>query len=522
MQAKKSGYNRVLTILLIITLYFSCTTGPVAQIHKYSLTSPEDIGFDSRLIKGFGTSVKTIPDLNKDGIRDIIFTARSTSFGLQVPYGNSFWIGYMNSEGKLDSATYIREEIFDLLPDTSGFNFVEVDAGDFDGNGTIDFALGSYYENISSDNNGVVMLMLMEQDQSISELKILTNDDFDIFPNLDFGDRVFNIGDLDSDGIDELCVSLRDYEVGARRHGALLIIFFDENANIKKSELIINDYVDVGPSVYGFGTDVKGKNDINGDGNIDLLLGIPHGGSSGTIIILYLDEEANVLEHHTFDPSNLLPDNNFFWGDAHLGESVSVLGDLDGDNISEIMACASWNNYGIDHIGLLFAISFDKDGNLRRYIPLFDFNENPLNLVEHDHLGDYLDTCDDLDGDGFPDLVACKYEGYDYSPGSGKIATIFSDYSYLLDGLSTQTINNIPETFSVYPNPFSHEFMINPGFQHPYSLEIRNISGQLLYNSKEQRIGNASINLHHLKPGFLWIKVIHDNSSFSYPIIKIE
>ena len=132
-------------------------------------------------------------------------------------------------------------------------------------------------------------------------------------------------------------------------------------------------------SVFGFGSSVSGAGDVNGDGTPDLIVGAPGNPFASQI------GSASVLSGS--DGSVLYEFNGGRVNDR-FGGSVSSAGDVNGDGFADLIVGASGNNLASVLSGsdgsVLF--TFDGDGNF-------------------DNFGFSVSGADDVNGDGFADLI---------------------------------------------------------------------------------------------------------------------
>jgi len=163
-----------------------------------------------------------------------------------------------------------------------------------------------------------------------------------------FGSSIVDIGDLNSDGVNDLAVGayLDDDSGGAR--GAVHIMFMNTDGSVD-STVEINDSTTNGPELEdddSFGSSVANIGDLDGDGVNDLAVGADKdnagGANRGTIHIIHMntdgsvDSTVEINNETTNGPS--MRDQDFF------GFAVANIGDLDGNGINDLAVGA----YGDD------------------------------------------------------------------------------------------------------------------------------------------------------------------------------
>ena len=259
-----------------------------------------------------------------------------------------------------------------------------------------------------------------------------------------FGRATDGIGDIDGDGIGDLAI-------GASGADRIYILSGIDHSIIH----IIEDPDDL--SGYRFGYAVCGVGDLDGDGIEDVAIGAP--GPAGVLPLPPnpLDPQPRPEWGRVFAFSGatgglilrLLPDVVLY--PAVFGASIASLGDVNGDEISDIVVGAPLLLSGF---GSVWAYS-GHDGSLiwERLEP----SPSPEDWgQEIASFGYYLADIDDLTGDGRRDLlVAAPFHDCDPDPDDYLLA----GKAYVLDG-SDGTIFRTHEN----PAPAHHNlFGVSPG-----------------------------------------------------------
>jgi hypothetical protein len=154
--------------------------------------------------------------------------------------------------------------------------------GDIDGDGVADLAVGNDRERVGRAgvfSRGAVNILFLNSDGTVkssseigSELgggPKLANNDF-------FGNSVANAGDLDGDGVADLLVGAHNDDTGGEDRGAVYVLFMNTNGTVKSSTKIANA-TGGGPTLVDtdkLGTSLANLGDLDGDGAIDLAVGI--------------------------------------------------------------------------------------------------------------------------------------------------------------------------------------------------------------------------------------------------------
>ncbi len=136
------------------------------------------------------------------------------------------------------------------------------------------------------DSNGTVQTEKKVSDASSGFNDTLSNLAY-------FGSSLANIGDLDGDSITEIAIGADGYNDINTRTGAVFIISFDENDNIKFLRRFSNSVGDL-PFTFGqssrFGNSISSIGDFNKNKKLDIIVGsYGENGSRGRLNLLFLD-----------------------------------------------------------------------------------------------------------------------------------------------------------------------------------------------------------------------------------------
>jgi len=379
----------------------------------------------------FGNSMARIGDFDGDGVPDLAVTALGDDDG--TPDAGAVYLLLLDPDGTVKA----RHKISDtaggfsgpgnpggVIDGPDGLGAALAGLGDVDGDGVPDLALGSYLDDDGGGQRGAVYVVFMNADATVREFHKISDTSGDLsqygygLDNSDrFGFGLAGLGDTNGDGVPDLaaCASLDDD--GGTNSGACYLLHLRRDGTVKAAQKIS----DAAGALAGmlenearFGAGVTGLGDLDGDGVGDLAVGEPFddgtAGSStanrGALWVLFMNADGTVKispapvkigDASGGFPGGLLAD------DDHFGETLTSLGDLDGDGNPEIAVGA----HGDDAVWIVF---LDGDGTAKGSPAPLRLGDGtggiPASLiVAGDDFGHSMISPGDVDGDGTVDLV---------------------------------------------------------------------------------------------------------------------
>jgi hypothetical protein len=215
-----------------------------------------------------------------------------------------------------------------------------------------------------------------------------------------------SIGDLNNDGVKDLAIG--------EGHGVLYITFL-------KSDGTVLNMVNIEADTYGlpshatydmenFARAVDTIGDLNSDGVIDLVVGMPHiTGTKGHVFVLFMNSNGSVSSFVQIGP-NMGGLNEGLTG-THFGMSVAGIGDINNDGILDIAVGGTSDNGGK---GRVWFIMLNASGTVKG-THFMSPNSNhvddyaDLSLNENIRFGSGLAFMGDMDGNGTGDLAVTSY-----------------------------------------------------------------------------------------------------------------
>lgn len=425
-----------LAALLLVAYLLPGTT--LAQIIDFQELSYEAGTFPVALddVTGndddFGEAAGAIGDLDGDDVPDIVLTAQSEDDVYGGLDTGAIWITFLNPDGTVKRL----QEISNTEP--SGFSAVLNDGaqfggqvgnlGDLDGDGITDIAVSSRPDGDDGTpddggtrSTGAFWILFLNEDGSVKDdQKISLNEGgllgglTGVQPGSWFGEITASpLGDLDRDGVPDTVVGARSDDDGGLNRGAVHVLFLNSDGTVKAQQKIsdtqggFTGQLDDGDV---FGDEVEALGDLDGDGIADVAAfakGDDDGGrvDAGAVWILFLNRDGTVKAHQKISETEggfTPPLQNY----SAFGETIVSMGDLDGDDVTDIAVGADYHDDGAKDTGALWLLYLNRNGTVKAQQQIGSMTPEFAGVLGNfDNFGNDGANIGDLNGDGVADLV---------------------------------------------------------------------------------------------------------------------
>ena len=335
--------------------------------------------------------------------------------------------------------------------------------GDLDGDAVMDLAVGAVADDDGGSGAGAVYIINLEKTycESPSPTTLPTTSEacytdgtaknvqknsmlygnFNTFYTLD-ADNSFGttaaLGDIDGDGVVDMAVGAHIDNDGGANAGAVYILFLESDGTVKDAQKVSKLYsnfnafytLDAGDK---FGASSTALGDLNSDGVTELAVGAvaddDGGTDAGAVYILFLESDGTIKNAQKL--SMLYGNFGMFYtlaaGDR-FSISVAGSGNVDGDNVADLVVGANWDDDGGTDAGAVYLLFMITDGaikNAQKLSMLYGNLDAFYTLDAGDQLGFGLAALGDFDSDGVTNLAAGAHADDDGSADAGSVYVLF-------------------------------------------------------------------------------------------------
>jgi len=271
-----------------------------------------DVILNGALNERFGTSVSGLGDFNDDGYDDL--AVGSDASNISGDAGRAYVF--------LGGAPMNRTPALNLTGEAAGdyFGFPVAGAGDVNGDGFADLAVGAILNDAGAPNGGRAYVFLGGRATDAAADAVLTGQRTYGW----LGYSISGAGDFDNDGYADVIVGAPMDDSGGASSGAAYLLRGGPSMDGQP------DLMWTGAPNENLGFSVGGAGDLNGDGIADIITGAPQNNSGGS--------GAGVARVFYGGSLHNGSDLVFFGGPGDsMGWPVSGAGNLNGDGLDELL-----------------------------------------------------------------------------------------------------------------------------------------------------------------------------------------
>jgi len=283
---------------------------------------------------GFGGSLSSAGDLDKDGYGDIVVGAYRYTNG-QSHEGAAFVFkgsaSGLDPGGRLVGSPSNTDWVAEGNQANAFFGVSVAGCGDFDNNGYPDILVGAHYYTNGENQEGALFAYRFSAGFT-STLGVVESNIADSH----FGVSVAFAGDVNGDTYDDVIVGAHAYTGGESNEGAAFLYYGSSSGNLTLAWTGESNQAGA-----NFGIAVSGVTDLNGDGFADVMVGadsFSNGQTKEGAVFIYYGSSAGLGAAGNPDNADWRMEGDVAY--ARFGCSLAPAGDVNGDGHEDILVGA--------------------------------------------------------------------------------------------------------------------------------------------------------------------------------------
>ncbi|OVE82188.1 hypothetical protein BVY03_01465 [bacterium K02(2017)] len=391
----------------------------------------------SNLITATPTATLTNVDDNQYFQYKIFFETDDTGL---TPEINSVTVNYdLVSSDFVSSKQKISDTagVFTAVLDNSDYFGVTIsNIGDLDGDSINDLIVGAHQDDDGGADRGAVYVLFLESDGTVSSFQKISDTAGSFTAVLDntdyFGISAASIGDIDTDGINDIAVGAFFDDDGGTNKGAVYILFLENDGTVSSFQKISDTAGSFTASFTVtdlFGRSVASMGDVNGDSVPDIAVGAYYDDDGGTdrgaVYIIFLNNDGTVKSFQKISDTEgsftgVLDNTDYF------GVSVASIKDLNGDGINELAVGSYYDDDGGSERGAVYVMFLNNNGTVSSFQKISDTEGSFTAVLDNTNgFGVSVDGLNDFDGDGITDLMVGAHSDNDGGTDNGAIYVLY-------------------------------------------------------------------------------------------------